>query len=404
MPVVSHEIGQWCVYPELRRDPEVHRLPEAEELRDLPRTGCARTASSGRRATSCWPRASCRRSATRKTSSRRCARPAWRASNCSTCTTSPARAPRWSACSIRSGSRRATSRPRSTAASAGSDRAAGAARPSASSPPTRRSTADIEVAHFGPAPLDRVAPRWRLVGDDGRVAASGSLPAHDHPRRQRHRRSGTSRVPLARPCRAAPVLAWSSSRARRRERLGRLGLSRSASTPRRTACVVTSSARRRRAGAAGRRRSGAARHPAGAGEERRGRAGRARLFEHLLEHGVDRPPGADHARHPGRSDAPALGRVPDRVPQQLAVVVPRDARRRDDPRRPPARGCARSCRSSTTGSPPAARPRLRGAGERRATARHQHRPLRVGRDRTSSRGSSDRACSPTCGATGSTRR
>ena len=35
--MISHEIGQWCVYPELRRDAEIHRLPEAEELRDLPR-------------------------------------------------------------------------------------------------------------------------------------------------------------------------------------------------------------------------------------------------------------------------------------------------------------------------------------------------------------------------------
>jgi len=37
-------------------------------------------------------------------------------------------------------------------------------------------TADIEVAHFGSAPLDGVSPRWRLVSDDGRVAAGGVLP------------------------------------------------------------------------------------------------------------------------------------------------------------------------------------------------------------------------------------
>jgi hypothetical protein len=36
--------------------------------------------------------------------------------------------------------------------------------------------ADIEVAHFGPAPLPNVSPRWRLVGDGGRVLASGRLP------------------------------------------------------------------------------------------------------------------------------------------------------------------------------------------------------------------------------------
>lgn len=41
--------------------------------------------------------------------------------------------------------------------------------------------ADIEVAHFGLAPLVRVRPFWRLVGDDGRVAARGALPSRDVP-------------------------------------------------------------------------------------------------------------------------------------------------------------------------------------------------------------------------------
>jgi GH18 family chitinase len=41
--------------------------------------------------------------------------------------------------------------------------------------------ADVEVAHFGPAPLVGARPAWRLVGDDGRVAARGALPARDVP-------------------------------------------------------------------------------------------------------------------------------------------------------------------------------------------------------------------------------
>jgi len=36
--------------------------------------------------------------------------------------------------------------------------------------------ADIEVAHFGPKPLDSAA-EWKLVADDGTVAAKGTLPA-----------------------------------------------------------------------------------------------------------------------------------------------------------------------------------------------------------------------------------
>jgi hypothetical protein len=37
-------------------------------------------------------------------------------------------------------------------------------------------TADIEVAHFGAAPIERVAARWRLAGESGLVAAEGVLP------------------------------------------------------------------------------------------------------------------------------------------------------------------------------------------------------------------------------------
>ncbi len=41
--------------------------------------------------------------------------------------------------------------------------------------------ADLEVAHFGPQPLVRAITTWRLVGDDGRVAAAGALPSADIP-------------------------------------------------------------------------------------------------------------------------------------------------------------------------------------------------------------------------------
>ena len=37
--------------------------------------------------------------------------------------------------------------------------------------------ADLEVAHFGPAPLENAAITWKLVGDDQKVVASGQLPA-----------------------------------------------------------------------------------------------------------------------------------------------------------------------------------------------------------------------------------
>lgn len=39
-----------------------------------------------------------------------------------------------------------------------------------------RLEADVEVAHFGVSPLLKASSSWKLVGDDGHVAASGNLP------------------------------------------------------------------------------------------------------------------------------------------------------------------------------------------------------------------------------------
>ncbi len=36
-------------------------------------------------------------------------------------------------------------------------------------------SADVEVAHFGPKPLENVAPNWKLIAHDGRVAAVGNF-------------------------------------------------------------------------------------------------------------------------------------------------------------------------------------------------------------------------------------
>ncbi|HEY4381361.1 MAG TPA: hypothetical protein VGN01_13505 [Acidobacteriaceae bacterium] len=42
--------------------------------------------------------------------------------------------------------------------------------------------ADLEVAHFGPAPLAKAASNWSIVGPAGKVVASGTWPAQDIPR------------------------------------------------------------------------------------------------------------------------------------------------------------------------------------------------------------------------------
>ena len=75
-PSVSHEIGQWCVYPNLEEIDEIHRRPQGQEFRDLPRYARSAPAWARWRPISWRPRASSRRSATRPTSRPPCARPA----------------------------------------------------------------------------------------------------------------------------------------------------------------------------------------------------------------------------------------------------------------------------------------------------------------------------------------
>jgi hypothetical protein len=41
--------------------------------------------------------------------------------------------------------------------------------------------ADIEIAHFGPGPLAGARPVWRLADEDGRAVARGALPGRDVP-------------------------------------------------------------------------------------------------------------------------------------------------------------------------------------------------------------------------------
>ena len=40
---------------------------------------------------------------------------------------------------------------------------------------------DVEISHFGPAPLEDAKPYWRLIAADGKVATAGELPAQTIP-------------------------------------------------------------------------------------------------------------------------------------------------------------------------------------------------------------------------------
>ena len=72
-------------------------------------------------------------------------------------------------------------------------------------------------------------------------------------------------------------------------------------------------ARRRSRGRAARRRPRRAPRAARPRPRRRARPRRARVLEHLLEHGVDEPPGPAHARDPLRPRAPGPRLLPDRA-------------------------------------------------------------------------------------------
>ena len=115
---ISHEIGQWCVYPnfdEIKKYTGYLKPRNFEIFRDP-----LRRARHGRPGAAVPARLRQAADALLQGGHRVRAAHAGhgRISSCSTCTISPARARRWSACSIRSGRRRATSRRRNTAASA----------------------------------------------------------------------------------------------------------------------------------------------------------------------------------------------------------------------------------------------------------------------------------------------
>ena len=234
--------------------------------------------------------------------------------------------------------------------------------------------ADLEVAHFGPKPLAGARPVWRLVGEDGRAVARGTLPARDVP--------VDNGIALGRVSVSLAKLA-----APRKYRLV-VGIEGTPFEndwdvwvyPPRVDTAVPAGvdgrarARCRDGGAAARRRPGRPPRPARPGARGRPGKGRARLLEHLLEHRLDEPPGAPHPRRPPRPEAPGARRLPDRGLQQLAVVAPREPRGGDDPRRPAEGAPSHGAGDRRLVHEPAARPRPRGAGGEGPAPRHEHRP------------------------------
>ena len=193
-PVVSHEIGQWCVFPNFAEMPKYTRAPQAEEYGNFPRF--ARSQPHGRpgprfpdglgQAAGAVLQGRYRIGAAHARASA--------VSTCSTCTTSPARAPRWWACWMPSGTRKAISAPRNTAASAATTV------PLARLPRRYYQVGDtleaaIDLAHYGPRDLEAAEAVWRLTGADGETQTAGRLAAQKAPTGSLTR-LGEVRIPL----------------------------------------------------------------------------------------------------------------------------------------------------------------------------------------------------------------
>ena len=328
VPVISHEIGQWCVYPELRRD---RRSTPATSSRGTSRSSATRSPRIGMgdqaravparlgQAPDALLQGRHRVGAAHAGHGRLpVARPA---------RLSRARARRWSACSIRSGRRRATSRPRNTAASA------------SSTVPLARLTKrvftdrrDARGGHRGgplrPGAAGRAPwPSWKLVDDDGKAVAAGQAARRRRPGRQRHRRWAASSVDLEglRRARAATGSSSASTGTPFENDWDVWVYPPSVDTQPPPGVTVVERLDDEALAALQRRRQGALAIPPSRVQRRRARARSTLGFSSIFWNTAwTRRQAAAHAGHPLRSRSiPALAGFPDRVPQQLAVVVPR---------------------------------------------------------------------------------
>ncbi len=180
VPVISHEIGQWCAYPNLAERSKYTGYLKAKNF-DIFRGHAGRaTGWRTRRPTSCRPRASSRRSCYKEDIESALRTPGMGGFELLDLHDFPGQGtalvgvldPFWDSKGyITADEFRRFSGP--TVPLARLDRRVFTT--------AETLEADVEVAHFGPAPLVRARPAWRLVGDDGRVAARGALPSRDVP-------------------------------------------------------------------------------------------------------------------------------------------------------------------------------------------------------------------------------
>ena len=330
VPVVSHEIGQWCVYPNFDEIAEVHRLPQAEELRDLPRHARSATAWATRPATSCIASGKLQTLCYKEDIESALRTPGMGGFQLLDLHDFPGQGtalvgvldPFWDS----KGLRHARGVPAASAAATvplarlakrvftdGRD----AARPTSRSPTSarRRSKDAVPQLDSSSTPTARA------------VAARRACRRRTIPVGQRHRARAASSVDLSRI--AAPGAATGSSSGSRARALendwdvwvypppvdaGRAGgRARSSTQPGR---------RSRRRALQRAARCSAPVPPSRVRGDRaaaRSRSGFSSIFWNTA---WTRRQAAAHAGHPLRSEASGPGRLPDRVPQQLAVVVP----------------------------------------------------------------------------------
>ena len=254
-PIIGHEIGQWMYFPdfnEMKKYTGVMAVKNFEMIRDdLEKKHLLDLAPAVRGR----PAAGSPRCSTRRRSRCCCARRATRDFRCSTCTIIRRRAPRWSGRSIRSGTRKASSRRQAYRRYL---RADGAAVADAETDLHGRRTVrgDRRDGALRACRPRRTRSRYgRSRTQQGREVAAGTLPAVTVPTGRLTPLGAIQRVAGQGPRALQTDRDRRAARHRVRQRVGHLGLSgqRDAAGRRRTWWSARSGTRRKRALAEGKK-------------------------------------------------------------------------------------------------------------------------------------------------------
>jgi len=175
-------------------------------------------------------------------------------------------------------------------------------------------TADVEIANFGPAPIRDAVPIWSISAADGRKVAAGQLPEMTIPLGNGIQ-LGKIEVPLANVAAPAKLSMTVSVKDTPYSNNWDIWVYPAELDTQPPSSILIAEQFGSESGWQG---------AAYAGFELYRQRHSAGLYDNLLEHAMDQAPASPYAGHPVRSEASRPARIPHGVPQQLAVVGPSD--------------------------------------------------------------------------------